>query len=363
MFFLFSKAAPETTGPLKIKAPHVLIIDYQSQDVIVERDADAKTYPASMTKIMTALVIFEALKNKQITLETMLTVPKAAYRAPGTSMFLKLGQKVSVFDLLKGLICVSGNDAAKTLAIALAGSEENFAELMNDMAVRIGAANTHFTNASGLFHKEHYTTARDLIKITHYLITNFPEYYYLFKQKTFNFNGVLQTSKNSLLKNDWFDGVKPGFDDSYGTVVSMVNPETKRRILVFANGYHSERDREWDVERMARFAMYQTKAYCFLEEGATAHKIPVLFGDKRSVDLGAKTPVCVTLGMNSEEPTCNITIAKKYLKGPVDKGTPVGIATIKTSNGEKTYTLYTKEDVKKGSWARYAVDYVKALFY
>jgi len=169
-----------------------------------------------------------------------------------------------------------------------------------------------------------------------------------------------------VLRSNDFDGIKTGMCDLYkhGIVASLLHPQTKRRIILVANGYETEQERASEVERLCRFFASQTKTYHYFHEGETAYKIPVLFGNKQSVDLVSKLPVCVTVNAKVEEaPKCVMNISKKYLKGGVAKNTPVGVVTIKTSAGDKVYTLYTKEDVGQGSWLRYGIDSVKVLFY
>lgn len=365
MLSLFAKAFTTSSidvNTLKVKAKYIYMADFDSQDIILEYNAREPMYPSSMTKIMTALIVFQALKDKKVTGETLVTVGREAYQTEGTTMFLNLNQTVSIMELLRGLICVSGNDAAKTLAVALEGSEDAFALKMTAIARKIGALDTSFTNASGLPHNNHRTTALDLYKITHYMIKMFPQEYALFNERSFSFNGITQPNKNLLLKKSHFDGVKTGFTSSgqYGIVSSMVDPTTKRRLILVLNGLSSDKERIEETERLMMWGLRQTKNIYFFKADQMITEIGVKFGDKRKVALVADVPVCVTLQADDQsKPTYEIILPNKYINGPLAKGSVVGHIVIKTALGDKTYQLKTLDAVGKSGMLRSMVDWFK----
>lgn len=365
MFLLLANlcAQTEKVASLKVKAKYIFMADYESQDIILEYNADELMCPSSMTKIMTALVAFQALRDKKVQPDTMVTVEKEAFRTEGTTMFLNLNQVVSVMDLVRGVICVSGNDASKTLAVAICGSEEAFAQKMTEMAKKIGTQKTYFTNASGLPDEDHQTTPRDLFKITHYLIKYFPKEYALFKEKSFCFNAITQPNKNILLKKEYFDGVKTGFTDKgkYGMVASMVDPLSKRRIILVVNGLSSEKERAEEADRLITWGLRQTKNVNLFKEGDVITEVSVRFGDKNKIALVTDMPVCVTLEVEDQiKPTYEIILPTKYIKGPLPKGAIVGQIVVKTSVGNKAYDLKTRDDIGKASWMRKLFDWVRS---
>ena len=205
---------------IEIDANYVILQDYDSGKILYEKDADTKIYPASMTKIMTVLVTFDLLKKGETTLDEMITISERAWRMSQSgysSMFIMLNDQVSVEDLLKGIIIVSGNDACVALAEGLLGTEKDFVVLMNEKAEELELENTNFNNSSGINDPDNYSTVRDLLKISHHLIKEYPKYYEYFKEKTFTWDRtggdpITQGNRNPLLyKNIGADGIKTGF--------------------------------------------------------------------------------------------------------------------------------------------------------
>ena len=196
------------------------MIDYHSNEILYENDPDAQIYPASMTKIMTSIIAFDLLKKNKLSLDDLFTVSENAWRLSQSgysSMFIMINDQVSVEDLLKGIIIASGNDACVALAEGIAGTEENFAEMMNEKAAEIGMTSTNFTNSSGINDPDNVSTVRDIALMSKYLIENYPKYYEIFKEKTFTWDRtggdpIKQGNRNPLLyKNIGADGVKTGY--------------------------------------------------------------------------------------------------------------------------------------------------------
>lgn len=365
MFFVMAQNFDQSrikTETLQVKAKHIYMADFDSEDEILSYHAYDPMTPSSMTKIMTALMAFKALQDKIVRHETTTVVDRYAFKTEGSTMFLNLNQTVRLIDLLRGLICVSGNDAARAIAIMLSGSEQAFAEKMTSFAHKIGATNTVFTNASGLPDESHHTTAYDLFKISHYLIKHFPMEYRFFGERSFCFNGISQPNKNWLLQSPSYDGVKTGHTESggFGMVASYIDPLTKRRLILVVNGLNSEKERTEETRRLMDWGLRNTKNIYFFKEGETIRNIPVRFGHKTSVDLITNAPVCVTVPMDEKtSPSYEIILNRSYIKGPIPKGTIVGKITVTTKFGCKTYPLKTKDPILKGSLFRIIIDSLK----
>ena len=216
-FLLFST---KVNSDISVDANYVILQDYLSGKILYEKDADTKIYPASMTKIMTTIVAFDLIKKGETSLDELITIPESAWRLSQSgysSMFVMLNDKVSVEELLKGIIIVSGNDACVALAVGLTGSEENFVMIMNEKAKEIGMNNTNFANTSGINNPYNYSTVRDVLIMSGYLIRNYPEFYTYYKEKSFTWDRtggdpITQGNRNPLLyKNIGVDGIKTGF--------------------------------------------------------------------------------------------------------------------------------------------------------
>jgi len=209
-------AAPTPKAP-EVGARGYLVEDFLSGQAIAEKNADEPLEPASITKLMTAYVIFSEIREGSLSLQDKVRISEKAWRTPGSRMFVEVNTQVSVGDLLKGMIIQSGNDATVALAEQVAGSEEAFAALMNHHATEIGLTHSHFTNSTGLPDPEHYTTARDIARVARALIREFPEYYQWYSQKQFTYNEITQYNRNKLLwRDDSVDGMKTGHTDSAG---------------------------------------------------------------------------------------------------------------------------------------------------
>jgi D-alanyl-D-alanine carboxypeptidase (penicillin-binding protein 5/6) len=233
-----------------------ILIDYHSDENLFELDADMQIYPASMTKIMTAIVVFDLLKKNKISLDDKITVSENAWRlsqAGYSSMFIMINDQVTIENLLKGIIIASGNDACVAIAEGIAGSEENFAEMMNEKAADIGMLSTNFTNASGINDPNNVSTVRDISLMSKYLIQNYPKYYEMFSEKTFTWDRtggepIKQGNRNPLLyKNTGVDGVKTGYlaVEKYSLASSMIKND--RRLIAVVSGFETEKITKYRV--------------------------------------------------------------------------------------------------------------------
>jgi len=295
------RAAPAVTFDTAAKA--AILMDYRTRQVLFAKDPDQPLPPASMSKLMTAYIVFERLEEGSLSLDDELPVSERAWKMGGSQMFLEVGQRVRVEDLLRGMIIQSGNDACVVLAEALAGSEKAFAELMNRKARELGLKNSHFTNATGLYDPEHYMSVRDLAILAREIIRRFPQYYKYYSQKEFVFNGIRQFNRNPLLRKGvpGVDGMKTGYieEGGYGLVVSA--ERDGRRLILVVAGLKTARERAIEAERLLEFGFREFKEYRLFEPGETVVEAEVWMGAENRVPLVARDVVAVTLTRAARE--------------------------------------------------------------
>jgi len=262
--FIFSLFCQKLYSEINVDVEHLILQDHHSGKILFEMDADAKIYPASMTKIMTAIVAFDLLKKGETSLDELITISEDAWRLSQSgysSMFIMLNDQVTVEDLLKGIIIVSGNDACVALAEGLSGTEKDFVILMNEKAEEIGLENTHFNNSSGINDVDNYSTVRDILKMSTYMIKNYPEYYSYFKDTSFTWDRtggdpITQGNRNPLLyKNIGADGIKTGFltVEQYSLASSIKVGE--RRITAVASGFKTKNSRSRESLKMLNWGL------------------------------------------------------------------------------------------------------------
>lgn len=262
---VFAQQQPTYFAPLQstlsVAAKAYILTDFQSGQTLVSQNVDERVEPASLTKLMTAHVVFAALKQKRITLTQTVPVSERAWRTQGSRMFIEPNMPVTVDELLRGMIVQSGNDACIALAEAIAGSEEAFAQMMNQEAARLGMKNTRFVNSTGLPHPQHYSTARDLALLATAMIRDFPEYYPLYSLKEYKYNNISQTNRNRLLWLDPnVDGVKTGHTEAAGYCLVTSARRGERRLISVVMGTASDNARTQESQRLLNygFQFYDT---------------------------------------------------------------------------------------------------------
>lgn len=283
--------AQSESGKFETQSPHVIIIDHETGLVLFEKDAREPVAPASMTKIMTADMVFERLRNGSLTPETEFTVSEEAWRRGGaksgsSTMFLDLGSKVSVENLLRGVIIQSGNDACIVLAEGIAGSETAFADMMTARAREIGLSSATFRNATGWPHPEHVISTYDLGQLARRSIEEYPEFYPLYSERSFEWNNIKQGNRNPLLgRFTGADGLKTGHTEvsGYGLVASAKRGDTRRIIVV--NGLESLSQRRDEGLRLMSAAFDQFRIYNLYDAGETVGSMPVFMGKTAEVEL------------------------------------------------------------------------------
>lgn len=290
-----TQAAPVPDPPTIAGSSHILL-DYNSNAVISESNADARVEPASLTKMMTAYVVFGELKAGRIAVTDKVRVSEKAWRMVGSRMFIEVDKEVSVDDLIKGMVIQSGNDASVALAEHVAGSEEAFASLMNQQAARLGLKDSHFMNATGLPHPDHYTTAHDMALLGQALIRDFPEHYPTHAMRKFTYNGIDQHNRNRLLwRDDSVDGIKTGHTESAGYCLVASAQRDGMRLISAVMGTSSEKAREHETQKLLNygFRFYETRRV--YQAGEPVHRLRVWKGASDELDVGLATDLWLTI--------------------------------------------------------------------
>ena len=359
-------AVPAPPAP-NLDAGSYILIDYQSGDVIAQKNADQRMEPASLTKLITAYVVFAALKDGRLKLDDPVTISEDAWRTGGSRTFVKVGSQVPVIDLIKGMIVQSGNDATVALGERVGGTRAGFAQLMNEYAQRLGMKSSHFVDVDGLPDPQHYTTARDLATVSRALIRDFPQYYYIFGMKDFTWNHIKQPNRNGLLWSDTsVDGLKTGHTDEAGyCLIASAKRNGTRLISVVlkAPKWHS---READSEALLNygFNFFQT------EKVATA-RTPVLKprvyeSASGYAAIGTPADLYVTLPRGKTASiTTNAALTQTRLIAPLAAGTVVGQLTVTDGNGQVVgrQPLVTLEAVPAGGLLTRAMDGMRLWFH
>jgi len=307
------------------KAEQAVVIDFDTNEILFEKNSNLITPPASMTKIMTVYAAFDRLKNTELSINNECTVSAKAYKMGGSRTFLEIDDKVSIDDLLKGIIIQSGNDASVALAECLAGTEEDFAKLMNVYAKRLGMDNTNFVNSSGWPEEDHYSTVYDLAILSNALIREFPDLYLYFVDEEFTYNGIKQPNRNKLLNSvQGADGLKTGFTKASGWGIAATAKRLDRRITVVINGTNSSRSRMNESANLINWAFSQTSQKELVDEGQVIAQVDVWLGNKPRVNLVSSKKVISTLSFDQLQLIKSSIQYKKPLDAPILKGNSYG---------------------------------------
>ncbi len=332
--FLFSltvAAAPVPAPPSVAGSGH-LLIDFDSGQVLAENNAEQRLEPASLTKIMTAYVVMKEIQAGQVTLQDQVLVSKKAWRTPGSRMFIEVGKKIPLEDLLKGMIIQSGNDASVALAEHIAGSEETFANLMNDHARRLGMENTHFVNSTGLPDEQHYTTPRDIARVTRATIREFPDFYPWYAIKEYTFNDIKQHNRNKLLwRDDAVDGVKTGHTEAAGYCLVASAKKDGMRLISVVMGTHSEDARAKESQSLLNYGFRFYETHRLYGAGESLATTRVWKGSQEQLRLGLTQDLYITIPRGQyKNLNAGMRIEPKIL-APVAPGQTLGQVTIALS--------------------------------
>ena len=348
----YSKA----NAQFNIKARTAILQDYLSGKILYEKDADRIIFPASMTKIMTSIIAFDLLKSNEISLEDKFLVSENAWRlseAGYSSMFIMVGDEISVENLLRGIIVSSGNDACIALAEGIAGSEEEFAILMNEKAQEIGMENTNFSNSSGINAPDNISTVRDILLMSNYLIKNYPTYYEYFKEKEFTWNRtggdpIKQGNRNPLLyKNIGVDGIKTGYlsYEKYSLASSIKRKD--RRLIAVGSGFNTKNERSKESLRLLTWGLSKFETIKIAEKNKAFTSVDVWHGRKNKLDVYLNTDIYETIPKAK----------KKYLKAIVNYEGPIP-APINKNDKVAELKVYFKDELL-GNYDLLALENIK----
>ena len=356
-----------------INARTAILMDYNSDEILFENDPDAQIYPASMTKIMTSIIAFDLLKNNKISLDDMFVVSENAWRLSQSgysSMFIMINDQVSVEDLLKGIIVASGNDACVALAEGIAGSEENFAEMMNEKAEEIGMVSSNFTNSSGINDPDNISTVRDIAIMSKYLIQNYPAYYELFKEKTFTWDRtggdpIKQGNRNPLLyKNVGVDGVKTGYlaVEKYSLASSMKKKD--RRLIAVASGFPTKNLRSSESLKLLNWGFRNTNTFEISKQDISKFELDTWLGKKNKIQAFTKEDYYLTI---NKKDIRNLKVILKYegpIVAPVQKGEKIAeLIVLNKDEKIKTLPLFAHEDLKKVNFFKSLITSINYLIW
>jgi serine-type D-Ala-D-Ala carboxypeptidase (penicillin-binding protein 5/6) len=319
-------AAPPSIEAPSIEARAWLLLDLRSGQVIASHAADQRVEPASLTKLMSAYVVFEGLKQKQITLDQRLPVSQNAWRMPGSRMFLEANATPTVEELLRGLIVVSGNDATIVLAEGVAGSEAQFVERMNRQAQRLGLTGTHFANATGLPDSQHYSTSADLARLAEALARDFPAFVPMYALRSFGYNGITQPNRNLLLGRDpRVDGLKTGHTEDAGYCMIATARSGERRLLAVIMGAGSESGRAIQAQRLLNYGFQYYQTVRLYGQGAVVAELPVWKGSASRLKAGLERDLYVSVPRGQGELLKASLTSLQPLLAPVSRQQPVGV--------------------------------------
>ena len=356
IFLLFQQ---KSYSQIEVDANYVILQDHLSGKILYEKNADDKIYPASMTKIMTSIVTFDLLKKGETSLDEMITVSEKAWRLSQSgysSMFIMLNDQVSVEDLLKGIIIISGNDACVALAEGLSGTEKDFVMLMNEKAEEIGLENTNFNNSSGINDVNNYSTVRDILKMSRYMIQNYPEYYSYFKETTFTWDRtggdpITQGNRNPLLYKDvGVDGIKTGFltVEKYSLASSIKTGE--RRMSAVASGFKTKSSRSRESMKLLNWGLRKFDTIQIAKKDEIMTSLNVWLGKKSKVEILPSEDVYLTIPKRKKKIIKVVFEYEGPIPAPIKKGDTLGLLNVYVSDElKKQINILAAEDVEKSN--------------
>lgn len=320
---------------IETPARNAYVIDLATDTVLLNKMADVAMPPASMSKLMTVYMVFERIKKGSLNLDDTFLVSEKAWKKGGSKMFVKVGDRVKVSDLLRGIIVQSGNDACIVVAEALGGTEDAFAEMMTRRGKELGLTNSRFANATGWPHPDHQMSARDLALLSKIMVTEFPELYKIFNEKTFTYSKIKQSNRNPLLyRNIGSDGLKTGHteDAGYGLTASAIRDG--RRIVMVLNGMNSVRQRSQESLRVMEWAFRAFKPYALFKKDEVVTKADIWLGAAPSVPLIIPSDLKLTLSRDARSKMKVVVHMNNPVAAPVQKGQKLATLIISAPNLE-----------------------------
>ena len=357
---------PPIPAAPQLQATGYLLIDATNGEILVEQNADQPLPPASLTKMMTAYIAEREIAEGRISFDDKVPVSIKAWKTGGSRMFIREGTEVRLEDLLRGIVVQSGNDASVAVAEYIAGSEDVFADVMNQTAVSLGMTNTQFKNSTGLPQEGHYTTAKDLGILAARTIADFPETYAIYKEKNFTYNGIKQANRNSLLFRDpSVDGLKTGHTEEAGYCLVASAERDGFRLVSVVMGTASEKAREQETTKLLQYGFRYFSGQTVFAAGQSLPESArkVWFGESEMVELAPTEPLYVTLPLGRESAIQATLDAPDTLDAPLEEGVIVG--NVKITLGERILAespVAVAEAVPEGGFFKRMIDFVLRLF-
>ncbi len=352
-----AQASPAPLPP-KLQADSYLLLEPQSGQILVSHNPDQRLPSASLTKIMTAYLVFQSLAQGSLQPDDLVRISNKAWRTPGSRMFIEVNSQVSVQDLLRGLVVQSGNDAAVALAEHIAGDEANFAQLMNSQAQQLGLQNTHFTNATGLPDDDHYSTARDLAYITAATIRDYPTHYALYAEKTYAYNNISQRNRNDLLWRDAsVDGVKTGHTQAAGYCLVAAAERDDMRLISVVLGADSKTQRLKESQALLNHGYRFYRTHRLYKAEQSIHQPRAWYGAAEKILVGPARAVDVAIPRGQYDQLQSHIRMDTPLQAPIRKGQTLGTLTLTLADQTlQTIPLIALQDLPEGNLWRQAVD-------
>ena len=355
IFFAFNSNAIESI------AKTALLIDLSTGEVLLDKNSEERTYPSSMTKIMTALMAFEKIKDGTLSMDQEFLISKKAWKMGGSKMFIEVDKKVKVSDLLLGVVVQSGNDASIAIAEGISGSEETFAIEMNNLAKKIGLTNTNFVNSSGWPNDNHYTTAKDLAKIAEYTLNEHPELYEMYAITEFTYSGIKQDNRNPLLYSfEGADGFKTGHTQAAGYGLVGSAERGGRRLLLVLNGLETSRSRAQESLRLMDWGFNNFQLVDFYKQGEVVIEASTWLGKQEKVKLSSQQDISVSIPKNHLSDMKVEVLVEEPIPTPISINDQVGLVQISYADKKLKYPLLASENIEqKGFFSRIT----SALYY
>ncbi|MDA7590627.1 D-alanyl-D-alanine carboxypeptidase [Pseudomonadales bacterium] len=328
--FQTALAAPRIIpSPPQLATEGHILLDAATGTVIIEENAEMRLPPASLTKIMTSYIIASEIQQGRISLDDLVPISVKAWKMEGSRMFIREGTEVKVADLIRGIVIQSGNDASVAMAEFIAGDEDAFADVMNQVAQKLGMARTQFKNATGLPDEGHYTTAKDLSILARALIRDFPEHYKVYKEKYFSYNDIRQANRNSLLwRDDAVDGMKTGHTQAAGFCLVASAEKKDMRLVSVVMGATSERSRSTESQKLINYGFRYFESVKLYDGLESLRRVKVWGGLHESLDVGIEAPARLTIPTGARGALAAEVTLDPVIKAPVSQGQTLGLLRI-----------------------------------
>ena len=361
---ILSSASSLVPPPPQIKATSYILLDAQTNKVIVEYEADERNPPASLTKIMTTYLVEQMIQRGVVERSEKVPVSIKAWKAEGSKMFIREGTEVDLMDLLRGVVIQSGNDASIALAEFVAGDEASFAQMMNEQAEKLGMLNSNFLNSTGLPDEGHYSSARDMALLTKDMIKRFPEHYQLYSERSFKFNNIEQPNRNRLLRYDRsVDGVKTGYTKAAGYCLVASAERNGMRLISVVMGAENDDSRVRESQKLLTYGFRNFETSTIYEESEIVKSAPLFYGVEEVISLGVSQNVSVTIPRGSYEKLEAQIKVPKIIEAPVRKGDVLGELLLMMDEEAiyRTSVISLENYEQAGFFSRFS-DYLELIF-